>query len=652
MLLVGMALLSLQVLIAAALLVLASADEATPAPPIFVINLAHRTERLARFDEQMKAFGNLDYTRIDAIGAEESSEELAKGRVQVNATYTDPYLHRRMKIGEVGCGLSHIKAWKAIASTVPDNEYAIVFEDDVVFDDEYLHGDVNIGERFNELAFMAAQHDADFVYLAYQEVGGREKEEVDDHFDTCVYSYWACAYMVSSNAARRLVEDEEYYRKNLIPSDEYLPIVLGVFDNRRNHSEASKSCHTVGAGTCEVTESGRDPRYPNVRLSCLALKHEFIWPGLNLEVQSDTESSGVLAADQSHVFDSSEILVLTVIDDEDHFGYRNLRRSVEYFGYRFIALRAEHEYIEKGKTLSLVKAFLDELAKNGDNDTIVLYTSGYVTLFQLGPDALLELYNERASDIVFASERACHSDPVLCNKYAHLLEATENSSENEFVYLNSGNYIGRVKHLNMLLKDVDGNDSLIDNHYFLSKLVEQIETVSIGVDMKCDIFQVLDGADIDLLDDEPFRVFTNDVTDSRSVVLQGNGASSRTLVGVGNYVAGGHDDFYGAQQHRRIPQYLVEIYPLAIGLFFIGTPSEQEFVESIQSLSLDWNKVDMYVYYGGSPLRISEDDQQSYRSFSVLQPDYPIECTARASFMKWRNSQVPCMLSWSIPTPL
>jgi hypothetical protein len=152
--------------------------------------------------------------------------------------------------------------------------------------------------------------------------------------------------------------------------------------------------------------------------------------------------------------------------------------------------------------------------------------------------------------------------------------------------------------------------------------------------MKCDIFHVLDGAVIYLLDDEPFRVFTNDVTDSRSVVLQGNGASSRTLVGVGNYVAGGHDDFYGAQQHRRIAQHLVEIYPLAIGLFFIGTPSEQEFVESIQSLSLDWNKVDMYVYYGGSPLRISEDDQQSYRSFSVLQPDYPIECTARASFMK------------------
>jgi glycosyl transferase, family 25 len=94
-------------------------------PPIYVINMAKDTARMASMAAQLGAQG-LAFERVEAVAGRELSAEQRK------AHYSDFWfrlLHGRTATpNELGCTLSHHKAWKLMQDR--GQEWAVFFEDD------------------------------------------------------------------------------------------------------------------------------------------------------------------------------------------------------------------------------------------------------------------------------------------------------------------------------------------------------------------------------------------------------------------------------------------------------------------------------------------------------------------------------------------
>jgi glycosyl transferase, family 25 len=93
---------------------------------IYVINLDKDINRIQWMDRQLSAH-KLEYSRISAVNGPEV-------RAQHESYWSDP---RRSQLGaaEVGCLLSHAKAWRFIAQG--DCEYGLVLEDDLHLADDF-----------------------------------------------------------------------------------------------------------------------------------------------------------------------------------------------------------------------------------------------------------------------------------------------------------------------------------------------------------------------------------------------------------------------------------------------------------------------------------------------------------------------------------
>ncbi|UWQ95352.1 glycosyltransferase family 25 protein [Rhodobacteraceae bacterium M385] len=93
--------------------------------PSYVVNLADNTARMENARAQLDAQG-IHFTRVEAVwGADLTPEQVAE-------VYDEKANRRRGKqdlvAGELGCYLSHIKAWQAIVAS--DAPGGFVFEDD------------------------------------------------------------------------------------------------------------------------------------------------------------------------------------------------------------------------------------------------------------------------------------------------------------------------------------------------------------------------------------------------------------------------------------------------------------------------------------------------------------------------------------------
>lgn len=88
----------------------------------YLINLDHRTDRLAFMHEQLGPMG-LGYQRISAVN----------GLGAADIGY--PADHPRLSKGEFACYLSHIKCWEALVASGADR--CLVLEDDIAFGPDF-----------------------------------------------------------------------------------------------------------------------------------------------------------------------------------------------------------------------------------------------------------------------------------------------------------------------------------------------------------------------------------------------------------------------------------------------------------------------------------------------------------------------------------
>lgn len=109
---------------------------------IFMINLKRRPERFDRMTESFDVLG-LDVEHFPAVdGRDLNEDELQRLGIEFLEGYADPYLHRQMTLGEIGCFLSHFYIWERMVAE--RLEEVLILEDDIRFEPYFKERAVNV----------------------------------------------------------------------------------------------------------------------------------------------------------------------------------------------------------------------------------------------------------------------------------------------------------------------------------------------------------------------------------------------------------------------------------------------------------------------------------------------------------------------------
>ena len=377
----------------------------------FIINLPDRTDRLELF-HQTNPNINAEPFKYVFDGRQIDHDELIKLGFDTDKSWKDPILQTHLTKGEVGCFLSHWYVWQY---AIESNETIIVFEDDAI-----------IGDRYNEKEIQELLEVYNFIYLGYKEMGKRE--EVNDTIVIPDYPYWTVSYVVTPEAARILTT--EHAKKNIIPVDEYLPIAL-------------KNCKPV------------------------AYKNNVVTPHSRSKVGSD-----VYASSREDFFIDFKTHHVTVGTDE--WKCKKLYESARQNNIETINLGKgivwEGGDMNKsggGHKVNLLREYISMLP---DHD-VLFFSDAYDIILCTSLDEITGRYLEFKHDIIFSSERFCWPDEELATEIISTNKTIEPYNDTPYKYLNSGMFIGKVKHIKKLLSEIpnDSDDQLYYQKEYISK---------------------------------------------------------------------------------------------------------------------------------------------------------------------------------------
>jgi len=99
---------------------------------VYLINLDRSKERLAAMRKKLLEAGFGGFTRVQAVDGFGRAPSF--GEINENA-YRIAHGKKGILPGEYGCYMSHVKAIRAFIES--DNDYALILEDDMAFDDDF-----------------------------------------------------------------------------------------------------------------------------------------------------------------------------------------------------------------------------------------------------------------------------------------------------------------------------------------------------------------------------------------------------------------------------------------------------------------------------------------------------------------------------------
>ena len=369
-----------------------------------VINLSHRRDRLDKFKQN-----NADYISYDVLKAVDGYKveyaDLRKMGFDTDHDWIDPILNTPLTKGEVGCFLSHWKAWK---QCIKLNEPVLVLEDDAIITDKF---------SYDEL-YKLRRQGYNFTYLGWKEM--EESIPIDDKFVKPVYPYWGLAYVITPESAKILTKG----KPKIIPVDEYLPKMIE-------------------------------------KLNVVAYKENVIIPR-----DRKDGGSNINPTNRYDYFVDFDTHVCTVATDESKAGklihsanqfdvkLNNLGKGVEWEGGTMEGQGGGHK-------INLVKEFIQDKA---DHD-VILFLDGYDTFLTDHTDEIISRYIQFFHKLVFSSERFCWPD----ERHGSELKALNTDQSTPYQYLNSGMYIGRVDELKKLfaepLENYDDDQLYVQKQY-------------------------------------------------------------------------------------------------------------------------------------------------------------------------------------------
>jgi GR25 family glycosyltransferase involved in LPS biosynthesis len=183
----------------------------------YVINLDHRTDRLAAVQVAINNMGVEDFIRVPAIDTR-SQVEFPKEQVLDESMAAIRRGHRlehhELTTGAVGCYLSHMKCWSLLKHS--GDACALILEDDVVF--------TNTPEDFDRIVSIGRAELAgglDIFLLGHSfDVAGPERTMSVEKF------YGTYAYLISASVCDKLL-------RLALP----IKYQLDSFMSKLNHSE-------------------------------------------------------------------------------------------------------------------------------------------------------------------------------------------------------------------------------------------------------------------------------------------------------------------------------------------------------------------------------------------------------------------------------
>lgn len=331
-----------------------------------------------------------------ADGKDASLKSLRMKGWYPDTVWRDPLLKRPLTNTEVGCFISHYKCWEKIVQL---NRPAIIFEDDI-----------ELIKPFDLEEIETILDSCDLLYLGYREMD--EAQSVGTFLQRPAYPYLLSSYCLTPAGAKKLIET--HIKNNVIPVDEYVPIMIG-YDHTHN-PDATQNMH-------RHVESYK--QYP--KLSALAYKDPYVRQLSRSVLGSDIENGENMNKKQTHVItvatDESKSVLLRTSAERQSITLNNLGSGVVWEGGDMTSPGG-------GQKVNLVKGFLQGI---GDED-IVMFVDGYDVIINDNMTTILERYNDMGADIVFAAEKTCWPDKSIAEQFP--------KPHTEYRYLNSGLYIG------------------------------------------------------------------------------------------------------------------------------------------------------------------------------------------------------------------
>lgn len=170
---------------------------------IFVISALKATERRASISKQLDELG-LAFEFVDAfyLNAEEAQTHLN------TAPSSQVSITKPLAIGEVGCSLSHIEAYKRMLAN--DLPYALIIEDDAIIDNKLLELINNLKNIAFDvvIAGRSKLSAADYQYSSlYFPVTRHHKfESLVVGYPIKLRKYGTVGYFISHSAAKQMIE--------------------------------------------------------------------------------------------------------------------------------------------------------------------------------------------------------------------------------------------------------------------------------------------------------------------------------------------------------------------------------------------------------------------------------------------------------------
>ncbi|HBM2949262.1 TPA: glycosyltransferase family 25 protein [Klebsiella oxytoca] len=188
--------------------------------PVFVISMKNDFDRRKAISDKLKRY-NIQFEFIDAV----VGKDLPLSRIDsIDLSGAVARKSRNVSLGEIGCTLSHIKAYeKIIDGNIP---YCLILEDDAIFDHRLynfvkLFSDSVYLKNENDLLVLGGQNGIDKNKFISRSIWSKLHIGEQTFYKTIkseMYIFRTCCYVVTLDIARNLYA---FSQKEFFIADEW-----------------------------------------------------------------------------------------------------------------------------------------------------------------------------------------------------------------------------------------------------------------------------------------------------------------------------------------------------------------------------------------------------------------------------------------------
>ena len=474
-------------------------------PRVIIISLKQHEKRRIQLTSTLKDLGFKHIHHLKAVDGSKLHPEppwptdVDTTKVSPWSNWVDPYARRALTLGEVGCTLSHVHAWRRVLGSYKP---AIILEDDAQPVLELIDALPSLLEDLQHV-------DAPLCYLSQRNAPGPQPL-IGRHIHSVTYHpLWTLAYLLTPSGAKALLSSP--WNEHLIPSDELLPAAFGLNRNPLDNQVYDVSDDLVASSNQPFFVSGG---------------------GGTSSKDSTTEKSSPVREL------NPELTVLTVATKA--FPAKRLLDSGSRYGVNIKLLGLGDEWRGGdltnseggGQKINLLRAALSELPPRQP----VMFVDGYDTILTRHAADIIARWRSVCEDgnPLFAAEVSCWPDnnqdryPEACTPYR---------------FLNSGAFIGAAEDLRRMLIDAIA-DRADDQRYYTERYLSN--RYNIQLDTQCQVFQCLNGSLEDVVVDAGRGCVYNKRTQSWPCVIHANGPTKDWLDTAGRAVGGRYRLAYGS----------------------------------------------------------------------------------------------------------